>query len=79
MGAGDIALTDKEISLNNRRMARPKKFVEDMVARFAVGTFARITAVLRSGEDRADFVREAVERQLTRRERTPKKEKPPIP
>ncbi len=59
-------------------MARPKKFVEYMVARFAVGTFARVTAVLRSGEDRADFVREAVDRELTQRERTLKKEKPPV-
>lgn len=50
-------------------MARPKKFVEEMVARFMAGTFARITAVLRPGEDRADLVREAVEREIKRRAR----------
>lgn len=55
-------------------MARPKKFVEDMVARFAEGTFARIAAVLRAGEDRADLVREAVEDELKRRERAAKRE-----
>lgn len=50
-------------------MARPKKFVEEMVARFMAGTFARISAVLRPDEDRADLVREAVEAELRRRER----------
>lgn len=49
-------------------MARPKKFVEDMVARFLAGTFARMDAV-RGDEDRADLVRDAVERELRRRER----------
>lgn len=49
-------------------MARPKKFVEEMVARFLAGTFARMDAV-RGDDDRADLVREAVERELRRRER----------
>lgn len=49
-------------------MARPKKFVEDMVARFLAGTFARMDAV-RGDQDRADLVRDAVERELRRRER----------
>lgn len=40
-----------------------------MQARFAGGTFARIAAVLGEGEDRTDFVREAVKRELERRER----------
>tara|TARA_R110002074_G_scaffold262994_1_gene435092 strand:- start:9880 stop:10014 length:135 start_codon:yes stop_codon:yes gene_type:complete len=38
-----------------------------MQARFADGTFARIAAVLRPGEGRTDFIREAVERELERR------------
>ncbi|GLR77541.1 hypothetical protein HUE56_29570 (plasmid) [Azospirillum oryzae] len=50
-------------------MARPKKYIEDMVARFAEGTFERIKRVLTEGEDRADFVRDAVEKELSRRER----------
>lgn len=50
-------------------MGRPKKWAEDMQARFPDGTFARIEAVLEEGEDRTDFVREAVERELKRRER----------
>ena len=40
-----------------------------MVARFAAGTFGRIEAVLTENEDRTDFVREAVERELARREK----------
>jgi len=59
-------------------MARPKKFVEDMVARFPEGTFARIDAALSSGEDRADFVREAVEQLLGRRKRATRKQRPAI-
>lgn len=47
---------------------RQKRWSEDMQARFPEGTFARIAAVLADGEDRTDFVREAVERELARRE-----------
>lgn len=52
-----------------KRMGRIKRWAEDMQARFPEGTFARIAAVLKDGEDRTDFVREAVERELLRRER----------
>lgn len=62
-------MTASEISPSIRRVARPKKFTEEMLARFVADTFARIAAVLRPDEDRADFVREAVERELKRRER----------
>lgn len=50
-------------------MGRLKKWAEDMQARFPEGTFARIESVLEEGEDRTDFVREAVDRELKRRER----------
>ena len=49
-------------------MGRKKRWAEDMQARFPGGTFARIHAVLRDGEDRTDFVRDAVERELRRRQ-----------
>jgi hypothetical protein len=52
-----------------RRVARPKKYVEDMVARFVAGTFARLQAMLAPNEDRADLVRDAVEREIKRREK----------
>lgn len=51
------------------RVGRKKRWSEDMGARFPEGTFARITAVLRGKEDRTDFVRDAVERELKRREK----------
>jgi hypothetical protein len=50
-------------------MGRKKRWEEDMVARFAKGTIARIDAVRGEEEDRTDFIREAVERELKRRER----------
>lgn len=50
-------------------MGRKKMWAEDMQARFVEGTFDRIENVLVEGEDRTDFVREAVERELRRRER----------
>jgi len=39
-----------------------------MQARFPEGTFARIAAALRDTEDRTEFVRTAVENELTRRD-----------
>ncbi len=51
-----------------RNMGRKRQWREDMQARFPDGTFARIEAVLRDGEDRTDFVREAVEKELKRRQ-----------
>lgn len=50
-------------------MGRTKKWSEDMQARFAEGTFGRIERALEDGEDRTEFVRVAVERELKRRER----------
>lgn len=50
-------------------MGRKKLWSEDMQARFAAGTFARIDAILAEDEDRTAFVRDAVERELKRRER----------
>lgn len=49
-------------------MGRRKRWTEEMQARFEEGTFARVAAVLDHGEDRTDFVREAVESELCRRE-----------
>ena len=57
----------------SRPMAPRKKWAEDMGARFPKGTFARIAAVLAPYEDRTDFVREAVARELVRREEMKKR------
>jgi len=56
-----------------KRVGRKKRWSEDMQARFEEGTFDRIAALLDEGEDRTDFVREAVDRELTRRERLKRK------
>ena len=52
-----------------KHTGRPRQWQEDMQARFPAGTFKRIEAVLGEDEDRTDFVRTAVERELHRRER----------
>ena len=57
------------ISVTFAHVGRKKRWAEDMQARFPEGTFERIAAVLHGPEDRTDFVREAVERELKRRER----------
>jgi hypothetical protein len=54
-------------------MARKKKFTEVTPARFAPGTFDRIERVLGATEDRADFIRDAVETELEKREREAKR------
>lgn len=71
-------LTQKVVLVIPPRVGRKKRWSEDMGARFPEGTFARITAVLRGKEDRTDFVRDAVERELKRREKltTPEKGRP---
>ena len=62
-------MTELLVSGSPLRVGRRKQWVQDMQARFAEGTFERITAVLASGEDRTEFVRIAVDAELKRRER----------
>lgn len=49
-------------------MGRRQINQEQMPARFPKGTLARIDSVLTEKEKRADFLRQAVERELQRRE-----------
>lgn len=53
----------------SRAMPRKKMNYDKMPAAFAEGTFERIEAVLGPLETRTDFIREAVEKELARRER----------
>lgn len=53
-------------------MGRKLKFPEKAVCAFKRGTFEAIHAVLDETEDRTDFVREAVARELTRRDKIKK-------
>lgn len=50
-------------------MGRKQINHEQTVARLPEGTLARIDATLSEGEKQADFVREAIERELKRREK----------
>lgn len=63
----NAGLAKKVVSVTPAPVGRPKLWSENMQARFAEGTFARMSAALAEGEDRTDFVREAVERELKRR------------
>lgn len=45
-------------------MARPKKFSDRAVIAFPEGTFVSIARILRDGEDRSDFLREAAELEI---------------
>jgi hypothetical protein len=63
------ALAEKVICDTPRAVGRPPLWSENMQARFPAGTFERIAKVLTEGEDRTDFVRQAVERELKRREK----------
>jgi hypothetical protein len=49
-------------------VGRPKINEEQTPARLRAGTLARIDAVLGEKEKRSDFIREAVEREIERRE-----------
>jgi hypothetical protein len=62
-------LAQKEISATAAQVGRPRINDEQTPARFPGGTLARIDAVLENGEKRSDFIREAVEKELKRRER----------
>lgn len=50
-------------------MGRKKINEEQIPARLPAGTLDRMDAVLDEGEKRADLIREAIERELKRRER----------
>jgi hypothetical protein len=55
--------------IETSRMGRKKRWPERTAIKFAAGTFERIAAILDEGEDRMTFMREAVEREIERRQR----------
>lgn len=61
-------LAENVISDIRRPVGRRKINDEQTPGRFRAGTLARIDAVLTDKEKRSDFIREAVERELERRE-----------
>lgn len=67
-------MTEIRISDMPRSVGRKKEFTERILAPFRDGTLARIAAVLEGEEDRTAFIRDAVERELKRRERQQNKQ-----
>ena len=72
----EAALTHNSASGIKRGVGRVKINDEQYPAKFPEGTLARIEAVLEGKEKRSDFIRDAVGRELKRRERV--KASPPI-
>lgn len=62
-------LTEISPAATKRPVGRIKINDEQTPARFPEGTLARIDSVLADREKRSDFIREAVEREIARRER----------
>ena len=58
----------RALKVTKVQTGRPRQWQEDMVARFSKGTFARMDALRRPGEARTEFIREAVDHELQRRE-----------
>jgi metal-responsive CopG/Arc/MetJ family transcriptional regulator len=58
---------------NIRPVGRKRINEEEMPARFPAGTLARLDALLNEKEKRSDFIREAVEREIKRRETAEKR------
>lgn len=62
-------LTQDQASDSKPTMGRKLLWPEHVNLSLAKGVKDRIAAVLRDGEDRLSFIREAIERELKRRER----------
>jgi hypothetical protein len=60
--------TPSVISASARAVGRKQINHEQTPARFPKGTLAKIDALLSAKEARSDFIREAVEREISRRE-----------
>jgi hypothetical protein len=69
-------MTQETSVTKTSRMGRKKRWPERTAIKFAAGTFERIAAVLADDEDRMAFMREAVDRELERREASRKHKRP---
>lgn len=66
-------LTEGRTPGTSPSVGRPKINHDAIPGRFPEGTKARIDAVRYEGESQSDFLRDAVDRELTRREREAKR------
>jgi hypothetical protein len=63
-----MSLTFASMPGTPRPMGRKKLWTERILLPLADGTLARIATVLLEGQDRTEFIREAVDREIERRE-----------
>ncbi len=63
--------TPDDATATARRVGRKMEYPEKREAAFREGTLARVQAALRDDETQVGFIREAVERELYRRENEP--------
>lgn len=63
------AVAEGRAQRSNKNLGRPRINEEQTPARFPAGTLARVDAACSEKEKRSDFIREAVERELKRREK----------
>lgn len=66
-------MTPPAISTNHKHMGRKREADTELTARFWAADLVRVRAVLRPKEKVAAFIREAVERETSRREGLAKK------
>jgi len=64
----DTSLMIADTRHTNLRMARPKQFSDRTTLAFPPGTFTAIAAVTTATEDKSDFIRAAVELELSLRQ-----------
>ena len=57
------------MSIEINKPGRPRRWHENMQARFEAGTLARIEGLLKDGETKVEFVNVAVTREIARREK----------
>ena len=62
-------MTENVISSSYAAVGQPKKNYEQTPARFGEGVLAKMDSRLGAGYKRADFIREAVDREIKRRQR----------
>lgn len=65
----NTALDEKAICATPPRVGRKLEYPDKCIAPLPAGSFDRIAKVLKADEDRTGLIREAVERELKRRER----------
>lgn len=67
-------MTAFHIHASTPRVGRKKQWTERIQLPLAEGTTARLDSLLKPGEVRLDVIREAIERELKRREREQRKD-----